>query len=68
MSTHTGRARLEVERTISGESEGLATVRLKGGVLHWMIQPSTSTPPPTYPNSTLLTFARVHRGHRHHRR
>ena len=35
----TGRRRLEIERRIVGESEGLVTAALKGATLHWLIQP-----------------------------
>jgi hypothetical protein len=55
----TGARRLEIERTIVGESEGLDTVRALGGLLHWQIQPYNEQGPPTYPplNGTLLHFA-----------
>jgi hypothetical protein len=56
VDTRGGARRLEIERRLSGESEGLATLGLRGGVLHWMIQPVSSTGPPTYPRSTLLSF------------
>jgi hypothetical protein len=55
----TGQRRLEIERAIVGESEGLATASLKGGTLHWLIQPfNTENRPPTYgpDHATLLTF------------
>jgi hypothetical protein len=53
-----GSRRLEVERTIVGESEGLDTFRAAGGTLHWLIQPVRTTGPPTYePNkATLVDF------------
>jgi hypothetical protein len=35
----TGRSRLEIETTISGESEGLDTFAGLGGSLHWMVMP-----------------------------
>jgi hypothetical protein len=53
----TGRRRLEIERTLVGESEGLAVVDALGGVLHWMIQPiPDGSVPPTYAKSTILSF------------
>ena len=60
----TGARRLEIERRIVGESEGLVTAALKGGTLHWLIQPYTNEPsPPTYgpDRATLLSFAPVGR-------
>jgi PKD repeat protein len=55
----TGEKRLEIERPITGESEGLVTVRTLGGILHWLIQPYNTEGPPTYgvSNGTLLSFA-----------
>src|SRR3954462_5637597 len=58
----TGQRRLEIEREIVGESEGLVTASLKGGTLHWLIQPFTPEPrPPTYApgRATLLSFRRT---------
>ncbi len=54
----TGARRQEIERTVVGESEGLATAAVKGGILHWLIQPYNDHGPPTYgvSNATLLTF------------
>jgi len=55
----TGRRRLEIERRIVGESEGLVTAALKGATLHWLIQPFTAErKPPTYSpdQATLLSF------------
>jgi hypothetical protein len=57
IDTTTGTRELEIERAISGESEGLDTVEVLGGVLHWQIQPFGGSGPPTYPNGTLLHFA-----------
>jgi hypothetical protein len=57
IDTTTGAHELEIERTISGESEGLDVAEVLGGVLHWQIQPFGGTGPPTYPNGTLLHFA-----------
>jgi hypothetical protein len=57
----TGTRRLEIERTIVGESEGLDAVDALGGVLHWQVQPWNTSGPPTYPplNGTLLHFVPV---------
>jgi hypothetical protein len=55
----TGARRLEIERQIVGESEGLVTASLKGGTLNWLIQPfNTENRPPTYgpDHATLLSF------------
>ena len=55
----TGERRLEIERTIVGESEGLVTADLKGGTLHWLIQPfNAEQKPPTYSpdKATLVSF------------
>jgi hypothetical protein len=55
----TGSRRLEIERTISGESEGLDTVDALGGVLHWIVTPiDPAGRPPTYPppGNALLNF------------
>jgi len=60
----TGQRSLEIEREIVGESEGLVTASLKGGTLHWLIQPFTTEPrPPTYGpgHATLLSFRRTAR-------
>lgn len=56
----TGKRRLEIERTVSGESEGLGTVERDGGVLDWMIQPIGGSGPPTYKDSSLLAFRPAH--------
>jgi hypothetical protein len=56
----TGARRLEIERTISGESEGLDVVDALGGVLHWIVTPvDPAGRPPTYPppGNALLHFA-----------
>jgi hypothetical protein len=55
----TGSRRLEIERALSGESEGLDSARVLGGTLHWQIQPITSTPPPTFAEPSLLSFLPV---------
>ena len=54
----TGTRRLEIERTIVGESEGLAVFDSLGGTLHWQVQPYNEQGVPTYPplNGTLLHF------------
>jgi hypothetical protein len=54
----TGARQLEIERTIIGESEGLDTVDVLGGTLHWLIQPYNEQNIPTYgvTNGTLLNF------------
>src|SRR5215210_5086813 len=55
----TGERRLEIERQIVGESEGLVTAAVKGGTLHWLIQPyNEEQRPPTYSpdHATLLSF------------
>ena len=55
----TGERRLEIERTIVGESEGLVTTDLKDGTLHWLIQPfNDEQKPPTYSpdHATLVSF------------
>ncbi|HEY7074295.1 MAG TPA: hypothetical protein VH418_02950 [Solirubrobacteraceae bacterium] len=57
----TGRRRLEIQRTLHGESEGLDVVR---GVLHWIVTPADPTGgPPTFPGprNTLLSFRPVRR-------
>ena len=53
-----GSRRLEIEREIVGEAEGLDTFDAAGGLLHWLIQPFNLEGPPTYgPNeATLLHF------------
>ena len=51
--------RLEIERTIAGESEGLDFTGAFGGVLQWQVMPVPSSPQaPTYPpgQGSLLTF------------
>ena len=52
----TGRRRLEIQRRLSGESEGLAMV---GGTLRWIVTPfDPAGRPPTYPGTgnALLAF------------
>jgi hypothetical protein len=61
IDTSTGARRLEIERHIAGESEGLVTVRALGGTLHWIVTPvDPEGNPPTYgpDGNVLLHFAR----------
>ena len=53
-----GSRRLEVEREIVGESEGLDTFDAAGGTLHWLIQPFNTVGTPTYEpnNASLIHF------------
>jgi hypothetical protein len=53
-----GSRRLEIERDIVGESEGLDNFHAAGGELHWLIQPFNLEGPPTYgtEQATLLHF------------
>ena len=56
-----GKRRLEIDRPIRGEAEGLATLKARGGTLHWLIAPfDPKGRTPTYGggDSALLTFAR----------
>ena len=55
----TGAQRLEIERHIVGESEGLTVNRALGGLLQWQIMPYNDSGPPTHgiANGTILTFA-----------
>ncbi len=50
--------RLEMEKNVIGESEGLDVFHSLGGVLHWQIQPIAPGQVPTYSpvNGTLLHF------------
>jgi hypothetical protein len=58
IDTDTGERRLEIERNIVGESEGLDVISTLGGQLHWMIQPYNEENIPSYgvANGTLLHF------------
>ena len=50
-----GSRRLEIEKTVIGESEGLEIVDALGGVLHWLITPfQTGGRPPTYGGTSAL--------------
>ena len=48
VDTANGERRLEIERDIIGESEGLDVFEGLGGLLHWQIGQITSRGPPTY--------------------
>jgi hypothetical protein len=54
----TGQRRLEIEKHIVGESEGMDTLEAKGGILHWLIAPYNDESIPTYgiANSEVLHF------------
>ena len=54
----TGQRRLEIEKQIVGESEGLDAFEGRGGTLHWMILPYNEQNVPTYgiANGALLHF------------
>jgi hypothetical protein len=60
VNTTTGRRRLEIERRIAGESEGLMTANVRGGVLHWQIMPVSFGRPPTFGanRGALVSFRR----------
>jgi hypothetical protein len=50
-----GSRRLEIEKTVIGESEGLEIVDALGGELHWLITPfQTGGRPPTYGRTSAL--------------
>jgi hypothetical protein len=50
-----GSRRLEIEKPIIGESEGLEIVDALGGVLHWLVTPyQTGGRPPTYGRTSAL--------------
>jgi hypothetical protein len=50
----TGERRLEIEKNVFGESEGLDIFDGLGGVLHWQIGPISFSVPPTYGNRNAL--------------
>jgi hypothetical protein len=54
-----GSRRLEIERTIAGESEGLATIDARDGLLQWQVMPFAPGATPTFGAGAgaLLTFA-----------
>jgi hypothetical protein len=60
IDTTTGRRRLEIERIIGGEAEGLASAHILGGDLHWLINPRSLGRTPTFGagHSALVTFKR----------
>ena len=53
-----GSRRLEIERAVVGESEGIDIADVLGGHLHWLIQPYNEQSIPTYgvTNGTILNF------------
>ncbi|HEY1275016.1 MAG TPA: hypothetical protein VGF25_08895 [Thermoleophilaceae bacterium] len=56
----TGARALEIELNAVGESEGLDTVPLLGGELHWLVPPLAIGQKPTFgPTSGLVHFARL---------
>jgi hypothetical protein len=60
-----GSRRLEIEKRVMGESEGLDLVKGFGGILHWVITPlGTGGLPPTYGfgHSALVHFEPAHGG------
>jgi hypothetical protein len=63
IDVNTGARRLEIERHISGESEGLDVFDGLGGVLHWQIGPFTFPlpGPPTYRTVALVHFVPANR-------
>lgn len=57
VDTSTGTNRLEIERTISGESEGLDLVPNHGGLLQWSVMPiGSGGVPPTWTQAMMLSF------------
>jgi hypothetical protein len=59
IDTETGERRLELERVLKGESEGLDTFTGLGGVLHWQIGEIAFPGPPTYDHTAVIHFAPV---------
>jgi hypothetical protein len=61
-----GSRKVELEKQVLGESEGLDIVKALGGTLHWLITPlGTGGKPPTYGDfghSALVHFDPVHGG------
>jgi hypothetical protein len=61
-----GSHKLEIEKQVLGESEGLDIVKALGGTLHWLITPQgTGGKPPTYGDfghSALIHFEPLHGG------
>jgi hypothetical protein len=59
IDTKTGKRRLELQQKFCGESEGLDTISMLGGELHWLVGPDGGGCKLTYgPTSALLHFAR----------
>jgi hypothetical protein len=57
IDTRDGSKRLEIERQVFGESEGLVAVDAFGGALHWIITPVDSQGrPSTYGGNVLISF------------
>lgn len=56
VNVRTGARRLEIERAINGESEGIDIVPALGGLLQWGVMPLSKTGPATYGQPTLLTL------------
>ena len=56
VDTSDGKRTLELERTVSGESEGLDIAPALGGLLQWQVMPATDTPPATYLEPTIMSF------------
>ena len=61
-----GSPTLEIEKQVSGESEGLDVAKVQGGILHWLITPLLlGGNPPTYGDgrhSALVHFDLLHGG------
>jgi hypothetical protein len=58
IDTHSGRRRLEIQRRVLGESEGLDVARARGGLLHWQVSPTRGRPPTFgYGHGALMNFA-----------
>jgi hypothetical protein len=65
VDTNDGTRKLEIERTVLGESEGLDIVKTFGGILHWQITPfGTGGRPATYgfAGSALVHYMPTHGG------
>jgi hypothetical protein len=59
-----GSRRLEIEKQVLGESEGLDVVNVLGGKLHWLIAPQgTGGKPPTYGDFSHSAVVHFKRGH-----
>jgi hypothetical protein len=59
-----GSRRLEIEKQVLGESEGLDVVKTLGGELHWLIAPQgTGGKPPTYGDFSHSGLVHFERGH-----